>query len=122
MNLQDKTVMKILKPLYGIPKSGNHWFGTWTKHLRELLSMKPSCYNPCLLITTNGSSIFGATALQVDEILFLGTDKFIALEDVKLKVANIKAKPIDMLTKKNLAHGWSTAYTASWTREKDHAY
>lgn len=102
--MREKTVIKILKPLYGVTESGNRWVGTWTKHLRELLSTKPSCYNPCLLMITNGPSIFGATTIQVDDMLYLGTDKFVAIEDVKLKEANIKAKPIETLSKDNSLH------------------
>ncbi|KAI1003016.1 hypothetical protein K3495_g5185 [Podosphaera aphanis] len=58
--------------------------------------MKPSYHDPCLLATTNGPSVFGLTALQVDGTLYLGTENFIALEDIKFKEANIKAKPVDI--------------------------
>jgi hypothetical protein len=46
------TIMVVLKPLYGVPEAGMHWWATYSKHHREKLSMEPSTYDPCLLIST----------------------------------------------------------------------
>ncbi|KAI0998094.1 hypothetical protein K3495_g10097 [Podosphaera aphanis] len=97
LNLEPEIIMQILKPLYGIPEAGNHWFGTYFKHLKEMLNMKPSCFDPCLLTTTSESH-FGITGMQVDDTLFLGTENFVQLEDKKLKEAKFKAKDISRLT------------------------
>lgn len=55
--LPPKTIFKVIRPLYGIPEAGTHWFGTYHKHHREKLFMETSTFDPCLLITkgTDGS-------------------------------------------------------------------
>jgi hypothetical protein len=44
--------MIILKPLYGIPEAGTHWFSTYYSHYTKKLVMVISTYDLCLLITT----------------------------------------------------------------------
>jgi hypothetical protein len=37
LNLTDDLVLKVVKPLYGIPEARNHWFKTYhSHHLNEL--------------------------------------------------------------------------------------
>lgn len=102
MNLPTETIMRVLKPLYGIPEAGNHWFGTYIRHLKEKLSMEQSAHDPCLLITKAGNP-FGVTGMQVDDTLFLGSEEFVKIEDRELKKAGFEAKDtIRLTTKKGL--------------------
>ena len=49
MNLQDDEVLLAVRPLYGIPESGLHWFATYHKHHLHFLDMKDSTADRCLL-------------------------------------------------------------------------
>ncbi len=49
--------MVVLKPLYGVPEAGMHWWATYSKHHKEKLSMEPSTYDPCLLISTKSKRV-----------------------------------------------------------------
>ena len=72
-------VLKVIKPLYGIPEAGNHWFNTYhTHHIKEL-QMSQSTYDPCLLCTNTNTSAtagFGVVGLQTDNTLFIRDDVF----------------------------------------------
>ncbi len=89
------TIMRILKPLYGIAEAGTHWWATYSKHHKEKLSMITSTYDPCLLISTNDANkgAFGIVGLQTDDTLILGNKQFQNLEEQELKEAKFTAKP-----------------------------
>ena len=57
------TILRIVKPLYGIAEAGIHWFATYQTHHKEKLGMETSTFNPCLLITKHDAN-FGITGLQ----------------------------------------------------------
>lgn len=84
------TIMRILKPLYGIAEAGTHWWATYSRHHKEKLSMITSTFDPCLLISTKA---FGIVGLQTDDTLILGDEEFQSLEDAELTKANFTAKP-----------------------------
>lgn len=90
------TIMVILKPLYGIPESGTHWWVTYMDHHLKELQMEPSTYDPCLLITKN--EVFGLVGMQTDDTFILGEEKFSKTEEEKLKFT---AKPKESLTISN---------------------
>ena len=93
-------VMQVLKPLYGIPEAGTHWFGTYHKHHCEKLFMTPSMYDPCLLVTNTDKS-FKIVGMQTNDTLFLGDKTFAEMEEKELKKAKLIAKPVEMLSKGN---------------------
>jgi hypothetical protein len=90
------TIMVVLKPLYGIPEAGTHWWATYHKHHKEKLSMVTSTYDPCLLITTT-EDVFGIVGMQTDDTLILGSEEFSVLENDELTKANLSAKPKEVL-------------------------
>ena len=51
LGLEAGTILKIVRPLYGLPEAGNHWFQTYHCYHREKLGMAQSTYDPCLLFT-----------------------------------------------------------------------
>jgi hypothetical protein len=85
----------VLKPLYGVPESGNHWYKTYHSHHVKELSMEQSTYDPCLLYSNDP---FGVVGLQTDDTLFVGDDNFAEQEEVQLKKAKFKAKERERLT------------------------
>jgi hypothetical protein len=87
-------IMVVLKPLYGVPEAGTHWFATYHKHHIEKLAMTTSTYDPCLLVTKTGKP-FGLVGMQTDDTLILAEQKFAAQEETELIFA---AKPKEQLT------------------------
>jgi hypothetical protein len=85
-----------VKPLYGVPEAGNHWFKTYHQHHVRKLKMEQSTYDPCLLYTlSNGLGIVG---LQTDDTLFLADQTFADAEEAELQEAKFLAKPREQLT------------------------
>ena len=85
-----------MKPLYGVPEAGNHWFKTYHQHHVRKLKMEQSTYDPCLLYTPlNGLGIVG---LQTDDTLFLADQTFADAEETELQEAKFLAKPREQLT------------------------
>ena len=89
------TLLRVVKPLYGLAESGTYWFETYSQHHQRELHMKPSAFDPCLLISDSGP--FGITGLQTDDTLNIGTTDFLDLEDKALTEAGIKARPQKIL-------------------------
>jgi len=49
LNFKESLVLKVLRPLYNVPESGNHWFKTYYSHYVRELKIKQSTYDPYLL-------------------------------------------------------------------------
>ncbi|RFU27594.1 hypothetical protein B7463_g8735, partial [Scytalidium lignicola] len=64
LGLREGSILRVVKPLYGVPEAGNHWFQTYHFYHVEALAMKPSTYDPCLLYSTEP---FGVVGLQTDD-------------------------------------------------------
>ena len=94
MQLHQDSVLRVAKPLYGVPEAGNHWFRTYHTYHTEQLRMEQSTYDPCLLYST---APFGIVGLQTDDTLFIGNETFTANEEVELKKANFLAKTREQL-------------------------
>ena len=87
-------MLKVVKPLYGVPEAGNHWFKTYHSHHTNELAMKQSTYDPCLLYSNRP---FGIVGLQTNNTLFLGDDDFAKVEHLKLLEAKFLAKERERL-------------------------
>ncbi|KAF2185681.1 hypothetical protein K469DRAFT_466462, partial [Zopfia rhizophila CBS 207.26] len=88
------TIMRVVKPLYGIAEAGTHWWATYSKHHHDKLNMKSSSFDPCLLITKDHSrTTFGVVGMQTDDTLILCNDAFSKLEEEQIRIAQIAAKP-----------------------------
>jgi len=93
----DDTVMRVIKPLYGIAEAGTHWWATYHNHHLKKLQMVTSTYDPCLLISSPENDEFGLIGMQTDDTIGLTTTTFSQREDEKLVEAAFKAKPKDLL-------------------------
>lgn len=78
------TIIRVIKPLYGIAEAGLHWWKTYYLYHCNVMSIKMSTYNPCLLILTYKKDCFGFVAMQTDDTLSLVTPAFSALEEEKI--------------------------------------
>lgn len=97
LELQSDSILKIIKPLYGVPKAGNYSFNTYHRHQLEKLSMTQSTYDPYLLYADNDSSGFEVVGLQTDDILFLADKTFAIKEEKQLHEAKLLAKEREKL-------------------------
>lgn len=93
------TVMRVVRPLYGIAEAGTHWWSTYHRHHIDRLHMTTSTYDPCLLISSTENSEFACIGMQTDDTLGLSTMAFSNQEEEKLQKAQFKAKPKQILTK-----------------------
>lgn len=87
------TIIRVIKPLYGIPEAGVHWFATYHGHHIRELNMVTSTYDPCLLITAGEPERFGIIGMQTDDTLMLGTTEFSQAEEEARDKAQFRAKP-----------------------------
>jgi hypothetical protein len=92
-------IFKVVKPLYGVPEAGMHWYGTYSTYHREKLSMDTSTFDPCLLVTRDEDGPFGMVGMQTDDTLILGDDAFVEKEGVELEKAKLIAKLVKSLTR-----------------------
>ncbi|KHJ33967.1 hypothetical protein EV44_g3646 [Erysiphe necator] len=94
-----ETILKVVKPLYGVPEAGNHWFYTYHRHHTQNLALKQSTFDPCLLYSTNETKKgYGILGLQTDDTLILADDDFAAEEEIQLEKAKFIAKKRKLLT------------------------
>jgi hypothetical protein len=94
LGTKEGAVLRVIRPLYGIPESGNHWYQTYHSHHVNALGMEPSTYDPCLL---HSMQPFGVVGLQTDDTLFVGDAEFAELEQQQLHKAKFMAKDRDTL-------------------------
>lgn len=88
LNIPRGTVLRVERPLYGIPEAGLHWFRTYHNHHKKKLALRPSIHDPCFLYTPNGMSVDskspkiprGFTCLQTDDTVSAANNEFIARE------------------------------------------
>ncbi len=60
-------VLKVIRPLYGMPESLIHWFKAYSDYHRQKLGMTPSRVDRCLLYDVEGNSPTGIIGLQVGD-------------------------------------------------------
>lgn len=98
MGLPEGYVLEIMKPLYGIPDSGLHWYLTYMTHNVEELGMYRSRVDPCILLRRDTDRLLGIVLLQVDVTLGFGNSTFFTDEERASK--RFKSKPRTPLTNK----------------------
>ncbi len=101
LKLSSDIVLKVIKPLYGIPEAGNHWFNTYHNHHTQKLKMQVSTFDPCLLSTCGKGKGIGIIGLQTDDTIILADDEFAATEEEELQRAGFTAKAREQLTASN---------------------
>ena len=93
LDLGNGNILRVLRPLYGVPEAGTHWFRTYHAHHINELKLLTSAYDPCLLYNKDA-----VVALQTDDTLFLGNLEYVATEETQLQKAGYLAKPIEKLS------------------------
>lgn len=96
--LQNGSIMKVIKSLYGVPKADAYWFNTYHTHYINKLFIIESTYNFCLLYTDGSSKGFEVVDLQINNILILAGNIFAAAKEKELKKARLLAKNTKKVT------------------------
>lgn len=91
MGLGEDEVLLCLKPLYGVPESGLHWFVTYAGHHVDRLGMQQSRAERCLFYRREGDGGISVTSLQVDDSW--GTATKVFLEDEEREAGRFITKP-----------------------------
>lgn len=86
------TILYIAKLLYGLAKTGNHWFAIYLGHHKEKLGIEILSYDIYLLIIKNGRKNFGIARLQTDNIFNVRTEAFMNKEETKIIEFKFKTK------------------------------
>lgn len=82
-------ILKVVKPLYGVPEAGNHWFVTYYNYHINDFSMTESTYKPCLLYRCKP---FGLVGPQTDDTLILANDTFATAKEEAIKTPKFMTK------------------------------
>src|SRR6266550_9262127 len=82
LRVLQSTILKIIRPLYSIPKAGNYWFKIYYNHHIKELNISQSTYDPYLLHLNNPTN-FGIVGLQTNNTLLLANLTFTASEQEK---------------------------------------
>jgi hypothetical protein len=99
LQMPGELLWKVLRPLYGVPEAGTHWFRTYHNHHLTRLGMSQSSYDPCLLFTPYQSKTGqGIVGLQTDDTLIVCDSAFREKESTELQKAAFPAKPREQLT------------------------
>lgn len=92
LGLPEATVLKIIKPLYGIPEAGLWWYLTHVEHHRRILRMTKSNFDPCMLIRKETYGCQVLVILLVDDSFAFGDRTFINDEEVESKAFLVKPR------------------------------
>lgn len=92
MGLDEDIFLVAVKPLYGIPEAGLHWYITYSNHNITELEMQRATFDGCLFFKIEETdTIPNITILQVDDSIGSGTEEFLKLEEEKS--ARFETKP-----------------------------
>lgn len=88
LNMPPNTLVKVVRPLYGLPEAGIHWFVIYYDHYCKSLSMIPAVHDHWLLYTPScfsknhisSQEARVVTCLQTDDSLHMGNSTLIDQE------------------------------------------
>jgi hypothetical protein len=92
MGLKCNQVLLGMKPLYGIPEAGLHWFYTYSAHHKEKLRMGATKGDRCLLYRRDENKEASIAVLQVDDSLGFCTELFLDEEETESKQFRVKPR------------------------------
>lgn len=94
MQLSPDTVLKVVRPLCGIPESGFHWYLTYKYHHLDYLSMFRATIDQCVLICREEGKLSGFVILQVHDSMDIGTNDFLHFEEEASDRYNCKPRKL----------------------------
>ena len=75
-SLAPEECLQLMKPLYGLCKSGDLWHATLDRHHRQDLGMKSLDTDPTLYHLVSDGTLFGLSGSYVDDMIRCGTQEF----------------------------------------------
>jgi Reverse transcriptase (RNA-dependent DNA polymerase) len=76
LNLSSDTMLKLLRPLYGLCDAGDYWARTILDHLTKDLNLVQTVGDSGLFFQTMNRKLVALTASFVDDLLMAGTEDF----------------------------------------------
>jgi hypothetical protein len=112
LNISNDCILKMIKSLYDVLETSNHWFATYHRHHLVKLEMIESTYDSCLLYKFEfieslkslehfESESLEIVDMQIDDILILVNSIFAAKKEKTIKKTKILTKTRDHLITKN---------------------
>jgi hypothetical protein len=89
MRISSECVLKVIKSLYEVSETDNHWFKTYHEHHTDKLKMIQFTYDFCLLYKSESRGIVN---MQIDDTLILIDQSFVIVEDEAIISAKIMIK------------------------------
>ncbi len=85
MKISSECILKVIKPLYEVSETDNHWFKTYHDHHTDKLKIIQFTYNSCLLYIFIFVQIdLRIVEMQIDDILILTDQSFVIIEEEAL--------------------------------------
>jgi Reverse transcriptase (RNA-dependent DNA polymerase) len=69
-------LLKLQKPLYGLADSGDYWYNTMSKHIKDDIGMKSTTGDMSFFYKHIGNNLVGLTGTYVDDSLLAGNLEF----------------------------------------------
>lgn len=82
-------ILKLVKPFYGIPKAGNHWFTTYHNYYFNTFAISISTYGPFLV---HRCELFSIIRLSTNGILILTNNIFAIMKEKTIKTTKFITK------------------------------
>lgn len=96
--LAENELLRMLKPLYGVPEAGNYWDVTFVLHVKEDLVMNPLTGDPALFFKKVVGDPDGLLGAYVDESCMGGNKRFQDLTTATLGKFESKQRVYEYLT------------------------
>lgn len=97
-HLPPGTLLKLLRPLYGLPDAGDYWHSTFSHHMTKDLGMQQAFRDLALLYNHVKWKLKGLGWTQVDDTLLTGDDAFKRLNKETSGKYESKSTNLDRIT------------------------
>lgn len=96
MKIPPGLILRAVKPIYGAPESGLHWFVSYSSNHIKKLGMQQTSTDPCILYKQPESKTksIDMVILQVDDSFGTGSSSFLEQEDSASKSFQSKPRKI----------------------------
>ncbi len=100
MSISSECILKMIKSLYEVSETDNHWFKTYHDHHTDKLNMISFTYNSCLLYIIDHICM-SIVSMQTDDTLILADQSFAVVENETIISAKIMIKTREQLISNN---------------------
>jgi hypothetical protein len=76
MGSPPESLLRVVRPLYGLPEAPLHWYSTYSRYHIETLGMDVAAHDPCFYACFQEADCVGVVLLQVDDATVFCTTSF----------------------------------------------